>query len=177
MTVRASIGGAAVALGLLGAVACTAGGVPHPDIGARPASDTARGIVQLAGSLPGATLQLVSPPGHGRDVVALAGADSALLRGLTGIEVMVEGAWERAAQVPMRPSFRVHAFIVRAVDGLQAHDGVVAREGNTFILVTRDGTRHPVPFLPVVLQRQVGARVYLVGALTAAPAAYGIISR
>lgn len=78
--------------------------------------------------------------------------------------------------MPLRPRFLVRAFTVRAVDGTPAHDGVLAREGAGYVLVTRDGARRPLPYLSPALRGQVGARIYLAGPLSAAPATYGVIT-
>lgn len=167
---------AAIALALLAGVACARAAAPGTGVGASPAPDTARGIVQLTGNLPGASLQLVPTPRQPGEVLDLAGADSALLLPLAGLEVMVEGERGAVAQIPRRPRFLVRAFTVRAADGTAAHDGVLAREGAGYVLLTRDGARRPLPFLPPALRAHVGARIYLAGPLSAAPAAYGVIA-
>lgn len=176
MTMRPSCMRAVIALASLAGVACARAAVPGAGAGASPAPDTARGIVQLTGNLPGASLQLVSAPGHPGAALTLAGADSGLLLPLSGLEVMVEGVRDTVAQVPLPPRFVVRAFTVRAVDGTPAHDGVLAREGAGYVLLTRDGARRPLPFLPPALRGQEGARIFLAGPLSAAPATYGVIA-
>lgn len=176
MTVRPPAAVVAIALASLAGVACARGAAPGAGVGASPAPDTARGIVQLTGSFPGASLQLVPGPGQRGEAFALAGADTALLRALAGLEVMVEGVRGAGVPIPLRPSFLVRAFLVRAADGIEAFDGVLARDGDAFVLLTRDGARHPLPFVPPALRTHVGARIYLAGPLTAAPSAYGVIA-
>lgn len=176
MTGRPLAAVAAIVLASLAGVACARGAAPGAGVGAPLAPDTARGVVQLTGSLPGASLQLVPGPGQRGEAIALAGGDTVLLRALAGLEVMVEGVRGAGAPAPLRPSLLVRAFVVRAADGIEAHDGVLARDGDTFVLLTRDGARHPLPFIPPALRTQVGARIYLAGPLSAAPSAYGVIA-
>ena len=121
---------------------------------------------------------VLSPVGGGAPV-ALAGAQRATLRALDGLEVMVTGrrTTNLSAAIPRGGVvFEVDSFVVRAVDGVAATDGIVASEGGRFYLVTAVGSRLPASFLPVALRQKLGARVFLAGSLDQPPAAYGIIA-
>jgi hypothetical protein len=57
-----------------------------------------------------------------------------------------------------------------------AVDGVLAREGERWFVVTADGRRLPVARLPAALRGRAGARVWLAGPPGEAPAAFGVIA-
>ena len=157
--------------------ACGAG-APGAAPGTDVASDTVRGVVRLVGSEPLVTLLVVPSTG---DAIMPRGAEGQLLRTLTGVEVMVRGrltgdyafdAGPRGARV-----FDMRQFVVRAVDGVAALDGILSRGDDGWMLTAFDGRRHPIAQLPSALAELDGARVYLVGPLDRAPQAYGIIRR
>lgn len=130
-------------------------------------ADTLRGTIEVVGSEP-ATLVALMVDG-GRRAVALEGPRPLLDR-LAGLEVAVWGAPLRAGV------FRVERVEVRASAGVPAVDGVLARQGRGWVLVTHDGRRLPVAHLPEVLQRMEGARVWLAGPLDRDPDSSGVIS-
>lgn len=132
-----------------------------------PAADSLRGVVDVVGSEPGTWLVLRGE--RGRRDVTLEG-DTRLLRRLAGLEVAVWGALERPGV------FRVDRVEVRAADGIPAVDGVLARQGAGWVLVTHDGRRLPVARLPQVLRGMEGARVWLAGPLDRDPDLSGVIS-
>ncbi|MEO8624685.1 MAG: hypothetical protein ABI625_26620 [bacterium] len=142
------------------------------------ASDTVRGIVSVVGSEP--MTEVVLTPIGGGAPLAVSGAQKTLLRGLGGIEVMVRGrrTGEHSATATPRAVavFDVDSFVVRAVDGVAATDGIVAEAAGRFYLVVRDGTRLSADHLPAVLQRKVGARVFVAGLLAREAASYGVIT-
>lgn len=142
------------------------------------ARDTVRGTISVVGSEP--LTALVLSPVTGAAPMALVGAHQVTLRGLSGLEVMVAGrrTANMSAAIP-RPGggaeFEVDSFVVRAVDGVAATDGIVASEGGRFYLVTAGGSRLRADFLPVALRQKIGARVFVAGALDQTPASYGVI--
>ena len=69
----------------------------------------------------------------------------------------------------------MHFGSVRAVDGVAATDGVVAVADGSFFLVTANGRRVAVRYLPAALRQKVGARVFVAGALDGEAASYGVI--
>lgn len=68
----------------------------------------------------------------------------------------------------------VRTFTVKEVDGMAAIDGVLFRDGQGFGLVDGAGETHRMDTPPAALQRLVGARVWITGALDA-PQAWGVI--
>lgn len=152
----------------LAAVACARGNAPGAASQAVPGAvvqaDTLRGTIEVVGSEPGTALALLD--GHG-GAVSLQGPRPLLDR-LAGLEVMVEGS-------RMGPrDFRVARVTVRASGGVAAVDGVVAREGGRWVLVTADGRRLPAPHLPEQVARP-GLRVWLAGPLDQPPVSFGVI--
>ena len=142
------------------------------------ARDTVRGTISVVGSEP--LTSLVLSPVTGAAPMALVGAHQVTLRGLSGLEVMVAGrrTGNMSAAIPRAgggAEFEVDSFVVRAVDGVAATDGIVASEGGRFYLVTANGSRLRADFLPVALRQKIGARVFVAGALDQTPASYGVI--
>jgi hypothetical protein len=140
-------------------------------------ADTLRGIIVESGPAPNTTL-LLQPPAGERFV--LRGSALALLRRVVGLEVQVEGrrTGERDATSSPRGAgvFDVDRFVVRAADGIAAHDGVVRIEREMYWLALQDGRKLASPNLPVALRTKPGARVFLAGPLDRPPASYGIIA-
>ena len=139
--------------------------------------DTVRGKVSVVGSEP--MTEVVLLPVAGGAPVALAGSQRVTLRGLGGVEVMVTGrlTGKMSAAIPRGGAeYEVDSFVVRAVDGVAATDGIVATSDGMFFLVTTDGRRLSADHLPALLKQKVGARVYLAGSLDRAPVSYGVIA-
>ena len=154
----------------LASPACAGGAAPSPGGGASEApaaADTLRGTVDVVGSEP-ATSIVLRMDGGSRDVTLL--GDRAVLGPLVGIEVAVWGALERPG------AFRVERVEVRASGGVPAVDGVLARQGAGWVLVTHDGRRLPVARLPASLEGMEGARVWLAGPLDRTPDSSGLIT-
>jgi len=154
----------------LAAVAC-ARGAPAPAGAATSAGtevrvDTLRGMIEVVGSEPATSVALLLD--GGARAVTLQG-ERPLLDRLAGLEVAVWGALVRPGV------FRVDRVTVRASGGAAAVDGVLAREGGGWVLVTEDGRRLPVPHLPEALRGMAGARVWLAGPLDRPPDSSGVI--
>jgi hypothetical protein len=165
--------------GLLGAgsLAACRHHAPEPSVPGVP--DTTRGIVRVVGSEPLSHVILARAV---QPTLAIAeGPQRELLRGLAGVEVMLSGTLTDEKDMTARPGgapvFRVDSFEVRAVEGLAAHDGVLETSDGVMNLRLASGERLAVRYLPSSLRGLHGARVYLVGPLDRAPAAYGIIAR
>jgi hypothetical protein len=124
-----------------------------------------RGTVLIVGSEPGTSLSLQAPDGG---TVGLVG-EEIVLRQLSGLEVMVRGTAD-----PPR-TFQVAAAIVRGHAGVPAVDGILARNGAGWALLTADGVRIPIARLPQSLEGREGARVWMAGPLDRPPDAFGII--
>ena len=143
-------------------------------------ADTARGIVRRIGPDPVSRLALFPVGADNGAPLALTGAQQIELAAAEGLEVMVSGAktTERAMEVSPGGAvvFRVRRFAVRAAEGVEAHDGVLVKAGERVYLEIAPGKRVPVVNLPAALNAKIGARVFLVGPLTRAPQAFGVLA-
>jgi hypothetical protein len=164
----------AVALVISQLPACHRSTPSHADDVDASAADTVRGTLALLGNEPMSELRII-PVGGGAPLV-LAGRQSALLRGLARLDVMVAGRMtSKRGAAGGAGVFTVDSFVVRAADGMPAHDGIIAEHAGRFYLVVSGGTRMPADHLPGMLRGKVGARVFLTGPLDRAPASYGVI--
>lgn len=133
------------------------------------AMDTLRGTFVLEGAEPmahpvlrvsGRSVPLLDAP---RDLLRLTGADVRL----TGHPVD-------------RGRFRVGAFLVRAVGGLPAWDGVLARlqsdDPSAYALVLADGSVRRLRGAPETFRGMVGQRIWLVESSDGQFASYGVIT-
>jgi hypothetical protein len=136
-------------------------------------ADTVRGIVERVGNEP-----------RTQFIVKLAGGAACALRStapvaaLDGLEVVFWGTRGRAepASAPASEcAVDVTRFAVRAVSGVPATDGVLRAEGTGFVLDVGAGDRRVLRGVPELLRSNVGARIYWVGPLDRAPAAYGVL--
>jgi len=154
---------------VLVAAACARGSVPADaapaGAGAAVREDTLRGTVRITGSEPAVTYVVADAAGRH---TALEG-DPAVLQRLNGLEVAFRGEARGAAP------FRVTRTEVRAVNGVPAVDGVLARDVGRDVLLTRDGVRHVIARLPEGLRGAVGSRVWLAGPLDGDIDSFGII--
>ena len=141
--------------------------------------DTARGIIRRIGADPLSRLALFPTAASGFAPLALSGAVQAELAAAEGLEVMITGTLTSERAMDVAPGgylvFSVRRFVVRAADGVEAHDGVLRRLGGRLYLETSPGERRPIVHLPTALQDQVGARIFLVGSLERAPIAFGVL--
>ncbi|HYW12044.1 MAG TPA: hypothetical protein VE871_08805 [Longimicrobium sp.] len=149
--------------------ACARGSVPADAApagadGAAP-EDTLRGTVRITGSEPAVTYVVEDASGR---QTALDGDPAVLVR-LNGLEVAFGG--EARGTAP----FRVTRTEVRAVEGVPAVDGVLARDDGRDVLLARDGTRHVIARLPAGLRGAAGSRVWLAGPLDGDIDSFGII--
>jgi hypothetical protein len=150
------------------ALAACAQGAPRADGGRddRVAADTLRGVVEVVGAMPATSIALLMD--GGARAVTLEG-ERAVLEQMQGLEVTVWGA------TPRRGVFRVARAAVRAAHGVPAVDGVLAREGDVYVLVTLEGERVPIARLPEALRGRIGSRVWLAGPPHREVDTYGVI--
>lgn len=139
-------------------------------------TDTLRGVVSITGSDP--ITSVVVTPRQG-DAVIVQGAPAVTLRNADGLEVRLDGRFTGARAIGAGPGpspvFEAATFVVRALDGQPAIDGVLERAANGFALRLADGRTRAIPALPEGLREHVGARVYLAGPPGAVPSAYGVL--
>lgn len=132
------------------------------------ALDTLRGAVAVTGTE--RDRHIVIKPAVGGRSVELHGPAVADVERAAGADVLVRGTREGSA------GFVVESFTVRTVDGAPAVDGRLAIKGSQLVVITPDGVPHPIEHAPPALRQHVGARVWVSGDLSRAPAAWGIIS-
>jgi hypothetical protein len=149
----------------LAALACARGAPAAGSAAATAATDSLRGTVEVVGSEPGTSVALLMD--GGRRAVTLDG-ERPLLDRLAGLEVSVWGSLVRAGV------FHVDRVAVRAAGGVPAVDGVLAREGAGWVLVTGDRRRLAILRLPEALRGMEGARVWISGRLDH-PDSFGVI--
>jgi hypothetical protein len=142
-------------------VPSTAGGTRTP---AAPRVDSVAGSVRVVGvdALP----QVVLAPDDKSAAITLDGAPS--LRRVAGLRVAVVG--ERTGT-----HLTVRRFTVLAANGVPATDGILAADRTSIVLITADGTRHPLVNPPPALRANLGHRAWVSGPLDHEVIAYGII--
>jgi hypothetical protein len=166
----------------LAAAGCTVNGQRAADLEAsadpHKVNATVQGVVSLVGSEPNTAVIVTTAEPDGT-AVALIGPGAVLLQRVAGLQVEAEGLRTGGPLPPAVPpgtlALEVHRFVVTAVDGVPALDGVIEEHDGAFHLRLADGELLPAPALPPTLRQHVGARVFLAGPLDRAPAAYGII--
>jgi hypothetical protein len=131
--------------------------------------DSIRGTIRVTGSSPFAVPTI--RPREGGRALTLTGPDTAMLKRVAGLEVVVRGT------PGTKGDYRVSSFVVRAANDAPATDGVVTRDGNALLLVTSEGGRVTLGNPPAELRDLVGARVWISGPLDTGPNTYGVISR
>lgn len=129
-------------------------------------------------SLPGTVV--VNPNGEiSPSPIVLRAADGTIV-GLQGMEAAsmasVIGAEVRAWGTLDGTQLDVDSFLVLAVDGLPASDGVLELTGESYALRLTDGGQRDVINPPAALKAHVGERVWLTGADDAPPTAFGVIT-
>lgn len=143
------------------------GGRPIP---ARPSeSDSVRGTIRVTGSTP-FTVPTLRPTGGGT-TLTLVGSDTAALKRLSGLEVVVVGEPTSAQE------FHVRSFAVRTANGAPVIDGIVTRDGDALVIVTAAGQRVRLGNPPAALRDLVGARVWIGGPPETGPNPYGVVQR
>jgi hypothetical protein len=152
--------------------------VPAAASAAASPRDTVRGVLAVSGAEPQWRLTLTTGTGVAYDIERAGGTATPQeeLRAADHLEVTLLGNHELGAgEVPGARRFRMSSFLVRAVDGADAVDGILIREPAGYALRLMDGTALPITRLPASLERQVGARIYWAGATDLPPAAYGVL--
>lgn len=142
------------------------------------ASDTARGIVRRVGADPASRLLLLSMTATGTALALEPSQNSSELAAAEGLEITVSGSRTTERDLQAAPGgaliFRVHTFMVRASEGVEAHDGTLRHIDDRWYL-ERGRTRIPLVAVPAALTRHAGARVFLVGPLNRAPESFGVL--
>ena len=139
---------------------------PSSTPAAPAAIDSVRGIVSVVGTSFDKRV-MVAPAGAGRRV-EITGKLSSLVGHVAGADVSVVGRMSGA-------QLEAASFVVRAVDGQPAIDGVLRTEGGALYIVSASGTRTRIAAPPPPLQGQDGARVWITGDPARSVASFGFI--
>jgi hypothetical protein len=162
----------ALACALVPAACVPGNGAPGDAVRASAPPDTLRGVVEVVGSEPGATVALIFD--EGRRAVTLEG-ERPLLDRLQGLEIVVRGERETGVAMMGSGTFRVDSFAVRASGEMPATDGVLVREGERYLLSTWDGRRLALEHVPADLRAREGAWVWIAGVPGRFPDSFGVI--
>lgn len=161
---------------LVTVIACRRPRDGHADTGTTFASpDSLRGVVAVVGNTPNTIVSLTAADGR---IVVVHGDVLPELRAASGLEVMLFGSHAGTTRdgVPREtPVMHGDRYIVRAVDGAPAHDGMLRFRNGVFLLERWGQSAVILTTVPDALRKQVGARVYWVGAFDRAPLAYGVL--
>jgi hypothetical protein len=130
-------------------------------------SVSVRGRLEIVGTEPLLTI-VVRPDDDPRHPVLLDGPLMTQLRHVNGLGVEVRGTRHDRFVT-------VQAFTVISANGLPATDGRLVASGDTLVLVTADGVRHPLVHPSPRLRSEVGGRIWVSGPLDHEPVAYGLI--
>jgi hypothetical protein len=163
---RVSASAVVVAVGLAGCRPTPPPAASTPDSAAAP--DTVRGTLVLEGAEPMAQAVLRVSGGS----VALVDAPRDLMP-LTGADMMLTGHRLDDGR------FRVAAFIVRAVSGLLAFDGVLTRlqpDGRYGLMLT-DSSVHTLRDVPETFRSMIGQRIWVAESPDGRLASYGVVTR
>jgi hypothetical protein len=162
--VRIAVVAVAVAVVLAGCRPVPAASTP----GSSAPPDTLRGTFALEGAEPMIRAVLRVPDGS----VTLVDAPRDLLP-LSGTDVKVIGHHLDGGR------FRVDAFLVRAVGGLPAWDGVLTRlqPADRYALILADRSSHALRAVPEAFRAMVGQRIWVAESPGGAVATYGVITR
>lgn len=105
------------------------------------------------------------------DTVTLTGDVVPEIARAGGADVWVEGTRESPAEM------HVSQFLVRAVNGRPALDGVLVAEGDQLFVLSADGSRHMISHAPGALRQHLGDRVWIASAPNSIRAVYGVLQR
>ena len=130
--------------------------------------DTIRGVVTLVGT--GAAKQVVLRTIGGASTVTLSGMATNGLAQLAGTEIMVRGLKTSPRDIV------VLSYVVRAVGGIPAWDGVLQLTGGQWMLRLTEGGFKKVANVPEVLRSRPGARIWMsIRSGSSRPEAFGAI--
>jgi hypothetical protein len=101
--------------------------------------------------------------------IALTGQVVPAMLSVIGAQVKVNGVAQGGGM------FDTYSFVVLAVAGLPAADGVLQKTDDGYALQLADGTARPLVNPPAALIAHLGQRVWVSGPQDAPPAAFGVI--
>ena len=112
--------------------------------------------------------------------VHVVGSNAHQLLSLVGAEVELHGRWAGQAlpvfiDEPVRPPFALADFVVLAVAGRQAMDGVLGENEGRYYLRLTAGDAYWLDDMPSEFSTYVGRRIWVTGWIDRRPMTYGVI--
>jgi len=148
-------------------------GVAPPEL---PAPVVLRGTVEI--SSVGVALRLL----ESRELIRLVGSEAQRIVPLDGAELQLSGTWggptysRRDPDVaPLKPAFEVAEFLVLAVGGRPAMDGVLEQDQGRYYLRLTTGDVFWFAEGPSDFDAHIGERVWVTGSLDDPPLTFGVI--
>ena len=114
------------------------------------------------------------------EIVKIVGSEAHQLVSLDGAEVELHGRWASQAlpvfiDEPVRPPFALADFVVLAVGGRQAMDGVLGENEGRYYLRLTSGDAYWFDDTPSEFDTYIGRRIWVTGWLDRPPLTYGVI--
>ena len=116
------------------------------------------------------------------ELINLVGSETNRIAPLSGAEVQVSGVWGEAGSPmidsdvdPTAPGFAVHEFLVLAVGGRPALDGVVEKDEDRYYLRLATGDAFLLDEGPSGFEPYIGERIWVTGSVEDPPLAFGVI--
>lgn len=135
-----------------------------------PGPDTIGGRVRLAGNAPFTRTILEGDTGS----VAVVGEYAAEVGRLSGAVVRASGEAQAGA---LGPEIRATSYEILSIDGERPLVGILAREGEEWLLVGSDGARRSLRAVPERFATLPGARLWIVVNEGGAVISYGVLRK
>ena len=109
-------------------------------------------------------------------IVDIVGSEAHRLAPLDGAEVEVRGSWSAdIVYDPDRPSLQAEAFLVLAVGGRPAMDGLLGEEEGSYYLLLTAGDVYWFDEGPSSFDDHIGKRIWVTGSMADPPLTFGVI--
>ena len=139
------------------------------------------GTVSTDASVSPTGVAMLLPSG---DMVDLVGTEAQRLTGLGGAEVQLRGIWTTPVEprldselglLAVRPAFAVGRFVVMAVGGREALDGMLEEDEGKYYLQLSRGDVYWFNDVPPEFGSFLGKRVWVTGSMDDPPLTFGVI--
>ena len=148
-------------------------GVAPPEL---PTPVVVRGTVEVSSG--GVSLRLL----ESREVIDLVGSEAQRIAALDGAELQLSGTWFGPIYSaldsnvgPVKPSFAVTDFLVLAVGGRPAMDGVLEQDEGRYYLRLTAGDVFWFEAGPSDFEAYIGERIWVTGSVDDPPLTVGVI--
>ena len=149
---------------------CACGGSAPAPTGLAGTSPAAPALTELSGTVVLSLTDLAPVSLQTQDgLIPLEGDGAVPMASVIGADVQVRGSWDA------NPALVVESFLVVAVKGLPAFDGIVESKSDGYALRLGDGTDHTLADAPADLIAYVGYRVWVTDSPDASTIQFGVI--